>query len=100
MPAPSLELHPDALEDVLAGYRWYRERSVRVADAFLAELDRALHLIQVAPESWPAYLAGTRDYPLRKYPYSVVYRLEGQSIVVYAFAHSKRRPGYWKSRSG
>ena len=98
MPAPDLELHPEALEDALAGYAWYLERSVRVADGFLAELERALLLIRTDPERWPSYQHGTRHYVLRKYPYSVVYGSRGGSIVIYAFAHGKRRPGYWKER--
>lgn len=98
MPVPSLELHPDALEDALAGYAWYLERSVRVADAFFTELERALELIRTAPESWPAYLFGARHYVLRKYPYSIVYKAARGSSVVYAFAPAKRRPGYWKDR--
>ncbi len=36
-------------------YAWYLERSLRVADAFLAELERGLRLIAAAPESWPPY---------------------------------------------
>ena len=68
MPVPDLELHPEALEDALAGYAWYLERSARVADGFL------------------------------KYPHSVVYGSRKASIVIYAFAHCKRRPGYWKDR--
>ncbi len=100
MPAPNPELHPDALEDALAGYAWYLERSLRVADAFFAELERALRLIGASPESWPPHLFGARHYVLRKYPYSIVYKAAGGSIVVYAFAHAKRRPGYWKNRLG
>lgn len=100
MPAPDLELHPDALEDALAGYAWYLERSVRAADGFLAELERALRLIRTAPERWPFYGFGTRHYVLRKYPYTVVYGLKEGSIVVYAFAHGKRKPGYWRDRLG
>ena len=100
MPAPDLELHPAALEDALAGYGWYLERSLRVADAFLAELERGLQFIAADPESWPPYLLGARHYVLHKYPYSIVYKVAGSSVVVYAFAHAKRAPGYWKSRLG
>jgi plasmid stabilization system protein ParE len=100
MPVVDLELHPAALEDARDGYAWYLERSPRVADAFLAELDRGLRLIAATPESWPPDLFGARHYVLRKYPYSIVYKAAGSSIVVYAFAHAKRKPGYWKNRIG
>ncbi len=45
MPENALELHPQALEDALAGYSWYLEHDEIAADRFLAELERAIQLI-------------------------------------------------------
>ena len=100
MPAPSLEFHPAVREDALAGYGWYLERSQRVADGFLAEVERGLRLIAADPESWPPHVLGARRCVLRKYPYSIVYKAGGDSIVIYALVHAKRRPDYWKGRLG
>jgi len=55
-------------------------------------------LILAAPQRWPAYLHGTRRIVLKRFPFSVIYRLlEGQLQIV-AVAHHKRRPGYWRTR--
>jgi plasmid stabilization system protein ParE len=35
---------------------------------------------------------------LREYPYSIVYRLVDDTVVIVAVAHSRRRFGYWKRR--
>jgi len=35
---------------------------------------------------------------LSRFPYQIVYRVEGDTIRIYAFAHVKRRPGYWNKR--
>jgi plasmid stabilization system protein ParE len=35
---------------------------------------------------------------LRRYPFSVVYRVESARILIVAVAHGRRRPGHWKSR--
>lgn len=51
-----------------------------------------------APDRWPMYTHGTRRYLLRRFPFSVVYRVSGIAITVVAVVHGKRRPGYWKSR--
>ena len=74
MPESELELHPEALENALAGYAWYLEHSAVGADRFLAELDRAVQLILEAPQRWPTYVHGTRRFVLVKFPYIVVYR--------------------------
>ena len=39
-----------------------------------------------------------RECLLRPIPYSLIYVDSGNDIRIYAVAHHKRRPGYWKSR--
>ena len=93
-----VELHPEALGDSRSAYSWYFERNPSAAAAFLEELDRAVEEITAAPERWPHFLHGTRRFVLRRYPFSVVYRLSGTTIQIIAFAHGRRRPGYWRTR--
>ena len=98
MPAADLEIHPDALLEADVGVAWYLERSRGAAEHFFAEIERAIELVLEAPDRWPLYLHGTSRYVLYKFPYSVVYRVSGDLVRIYAIAHAKRRPGYWKSR--
>ena len=39
-----------------------------------------------------------RKERLRRFPYLMVFRVSVSSIEVMAFAHDKRRPGYWLKR--
>ncbi|MBI2900313.1 MAG: type II toxin-antitoxin system RelE/ParE family toxin [Planctomycetes bacterium] len=98
MAAIRLEFHPDAVEEARAARLRYAARSARAADAFVQEIDTAVHKIQEAPQRWPEYLHGTRHYLLRRFPFSIVYRVSGEMIQVLAVAHGKRRPGYWRAR--
>ena len=98
MPASSLELHPEALEDAVSAYAWYFNHSARAADIFVTELERAVDLAVAAPQRWPSYVHGTRRYLLKRYPYSLVYKVYGTEVVVFAVAHARRKPGYWKQR--
>jgi len=68
MPASSLELHPEALEDAVSAYAWYFNHSTRAADIFFTELERAVDLVLAAPQRWLPYLHGTRRYLLKRYP--------------------------------
>ena len=88
----------EASAEIRAEETYYRKRSVVAADAFLAELDRAFGLILAAPERWPVVWKGARKFRLRRYPHSVVYRIEGSIVRVIAVAHGRRRPEYWKYR--
>ena len=93
-----VSLHPAAIEEAREARRFYAERDPRLADAFMAELDHAIERIQAQPDAWPPHDHGTRRFLTRRFPYAVVYRARGESLEVIAFAHLRRRPGYWKER--
>lgn len=39
-----------------------------------------------------------REQPLTRFPFSIIYLDDPDAIRIVAFAHHKRRRGYWKSR--
>jgi hypothetical protein len=41
---------------------------------------------------------GVKRLMLRRFPYAVIVRERDTEIVVIAFAHHARRPGYWRDR--
>jgi plasmid stabilization system protein ParE len=96
--ARELEYLDEALEEAVAAARWYVDRSPTAATAFSSEIDEAESAIVRLPDAWPRFDHGTRRYLLRRFPFSVVYRVEAARSGIVAVAHARRRPGYWKSR--
>ena len=93
-----LRLHPAAAAETEAAYAWYMERSPPAAELFVAALEQAFHRISESPERWPRLRGSVRRYVLRRFPFSVVYQVRPDIIVVVAVAHHRRRPGFWFSR--
>lgn len=93
-----LELHPEAEAEARDARFWYAQRDAAAAERFMRALDHAMQMIVQAPERWPSYLHGARRFLTRRYPFSVVYRVLADRILVVAVAHQRRRPGYWRSR--
>jgi plasmid stabilization system protein ParE len=93
-----IEYHPEARSEVDSAFDYYRERNIGIAEAFYLELERADAAIRKSPESWAAYLYGTRRYLLEQFPFVVVYRMTQHRIEVLAVAHGHRKPGYWADR--
>jgi plasmid stabilization system protein ParE len=91
-------IHPNAVSEAQAALDWYRERSDSAANAFITEMDHAVERILQNPEMWPLYIGGTKRFVMQRFPFSVVYRQTADAIQVLAFAHAKRKPGYWKKR--
>jgi toxin ParE1/3/4 len=94
-----VSFHPAAAAEVERAQAWYEERSVFAAAGFLQELTRAVHRIRSAPERHPAADHRTRRILLERYPFSVVYLIRRDEVIIIAVAHHKRRPGYWADRT-
>ncbi|MDH4191185.1 MAG: hypothetical protein OEW21_13395 [Betaproteobacteria bacterium] len=41
---------------------------------------------------------GRRSYPLRRFPYSLIYRPTEKGVRVLVVGHQHRKPGYWRGR--
>ena len=98
IPSRQVDIHPEAIVEAQAAYRWYRDRNASAADAYFAELDSAVEAIVENPALWPRYVYGTRRYIFRRFPFYLAYRETAGRIEIIAVAHGRRKPGYWKSR--
>jgi toxin ParE1/3/4 len=85
-------------EMVRAAERYERERVGLGAD-FLDEVQHVIDAARVHPSSGTPLVRGTRRLLVRRFPYSVVFREEAESILVVAVAHHRRRSGYWSRRA-
>lgn len=76
----------------------YDRKRPGLGDELLAEVERAVLQLCAFPESGAPHHAKTRRLPLRRFPFLVIYRLQGEELVVVAVAHQRRKPGYWGRR--
>jgi len=94
----TVDFHPEARVEALEAEAWYSDRNPAVGTAFSVELERAVDSIAEAPHTWPAHGKGARKRLLKKFPYTVVFRILADRVQVIAVAHQRRRPGYWRGR--
>ena len=93
-----------AEDEVLEAAAWYESQQADVGDTLMQELAVILQAIEERPDRFPFIetLRGRRfrRAMLRRFPYSIIYELFPDEVLVLAFAHTARRPNYWLSRSG
>ena len=77
---------------------YYRERSLRVASSFMASVQDAIDQIVDFPESAPVIRGQIRGKVISRFPYTLMYRVEDNVVLVLAVAHQKQRPEYWIDR--
>ena len=95
---PEVRFLPAAYDDFLKSLAWYSQRSERAAAGFEAALEVALQRIVDSPSTYALCDKRHRFYILKRYPFSIVYRMEGDEILVVAVAHSSREMPYWHGR--
>jgi plasmid stabilization system protein ParE len=77
---------------------WYNRQASGLGREFLDELDRAVRRAVAFPTSYPEIEPGIRRSRLARFPYGLIYGLDGETLVVVAVAHLHRRPRYWIDR--
>jgi plasmid stabilization system protein ParE len=99
MASKPVRLHPEARREYLEALVWYRDRNLAVASDFELAVSKAVHAIETAPQRWPNYFGEFRRYTLHRFPFNIVYQEVLSEVIVFAVAHGRRRPGYWRKRA-
>lgn len=90
--------HPDADAELEDAALFYESRMAGLGKSFAAEVERTIALVREFPEAGSPAGPKLRRVLVARFPYSIVYRQDPDSIVVVAVAHQRRRPGYWRGR--
>ena len=74
-----LQIHAEAANEAAEAAAWYEKERPGLGEDFFRRA-RSARLL------------------LRRFPYAVVVRESAEEVLVIAFAHTARRPGYWRHR--
>jgi toxin ParE1/3/4 len=87
-----VEFHPRTTDDFQQAISFYESNQSGVSDLFRADLYQTIDLVADNPLLF-AQVAGIRRALLKRFPYSVLYRLlDSGTVRVLAIRHHKRRP--------
>lgn len=89
---------PAAATEIETAYRWYEKERAGLGFEFLEAVDKLVRTIAENPERSPVIRKDVRRAVLRRFPYSIFYRIVSGHIVVIACFHGKRNPKVWRGR--
>jgi plasmid stabilization system protein ParE len=93
-------IHQEAERDLGDAARYYlAQAGGAVAARFVDEFERVATLIEANPGYGTPTRNGRRIYPLRGFPYSVIYRITGNEFRVLVVRHQSRNPAFGSERS-
>jgi plasmid stabilization system protein ParE len=100
MPLRAVDVHPLALQELRAAFRWYAQRSPATAQRFRLAVNQVVQRIATAAEQGSPYRQHYRWMRPHGFPYLLYYAVrDPQPVLIYAVAHVRRRPGYWLRRT-
>lgn len=92
-------VRPEAQADLLAAYRWYEKHSEGLGREFLRSVEASLYSIQRNPKIYQKVHKNIYRSFIRRFPYGVLYLVDGEHIVVLAVLHARRDPQQWQKRT-
>lgn len=91
--------HTDAESEIEEAAAYYESRQKGLGGRLRRDFEQALWRVAVSPGLSPRFEeTGYRFHVLRRFPYVLFYEELNDRIHILAFAHARRRPGYWLDR--
>ena len=89
---------PEAAGDQRDIYRWLRRNRPGWAPQFKREYTAARLSLQRLPYQGQEIRDGVRRRILGNVPYAILYRIEGNRVLIIAVTNLSREPGWWEGR--
>ena len=93
----------EAEDELIAAQHWYENKRAGLGQEFRKAIDEAMDRRAEAPLTAlpifnPSTTIETRRMLVKRLPYSIIFVDHNEDLWVIAFAHNRRRPGYWRER--
>jgi plasmid stabilization system protein ParE len=91
-------LRSEARAEFDEAFDWYEQQRPGLGVDFVMRVQEVLDRISAMPELYEQVFQDVRRGVVRRFPYSVFYKVETDQILVLAIFHSKRDPSIWQAR--
>ena len=83
---------PLAEQELDEAFFWYEEQVVGLGNSFLDEFNQSVKRIVAYPALYEQIDNDLRRCLMNRFPYGIIYGIDGEQIIIVALAHLKRRP--------
>ena len=90
---------PAAREEFFGAADWYDAHGSGLGERFSADMDALVFRLGEHPQQFPRVRHDIRRAVLRKFPYSLYFRIMPHVVQVIACFHTSRNPHRWHERA-
>jgi plasmid stabilization system protein ParE len=96
-----IRIDSEAENELTAACKWYEQQCAGLGNDLLLAIQETIAQIAEYPGSGALHPyvpedLGARRVLVKRFPYAVVYLDVPDEIRILAFAHTRRKPGYWR----
>jgi len=91
-------LLPQAEQDLEGAFDWYETQSPGLGREFLRNVEACFSLIKRNPQIYGTVYKTFRRALVRRFPFSIFYEQENNSLIIYAVFHYSQNPVKWIKR--
>lgn len=93
----------EAVQELEEAVAWYESQRLGLGAELSAAVEAALDVLEspmvpLVAVPYATRARGVKRLLLRRFPYDIVVRESQDEVIVLAFAHQSRQPGYWRFR--
>jgi len=93
----------EARDELWEQARYYERQHAGLGFDFLDAVDAAIVAIEQFPDAWRPSSAWDGEPVVRVkqvdgFPVGIVYLVDDETLVIFAYAHHRREPNYWLDR--
>jgi plasmid stabilization system protein ParE len=85
--------------ELIEAQDWYEGEAPGLGRHFCAALDALTGRMTANPRQFPVVFKDVRRALLRRFPYSLFFVIEGETLLVIACFHASRDPTQWQNRT-
>lgn len=93
-----IQVSPEAEEDIRSAAVWYESKRKGLGKEFLDRVGIVIERLSLYPEIHAKTYRDVRQTLVRKFPYTVCYVFENDTVEIIAVFHAHRDPQAWKAR--
>lgn len=93
-----LVIRPDALVEIEEAAAWYKPRRRFLDRDFINTVNAGIRAIAENPERFPIREDDARFLVLPRFPYSIIYQVTDDEVIILSCFHERRDPAEWKRR--
>ena len=87
-----------AEEEMTEAAIFYEDQAHGLGSEFLDDVQSSIDRLRDNPMIGHALTGELRRSLLSRFPYSLIYVIKPDDLLIIAVAHQRRRPGYWRER--